>query len=203
MKMDTNCYSHNLQSAWTYIPAVDQIYHFPSSTTTGREVEYLMRFAKRHHARVLLASSMDESWDTIQCHPNGFLVVGLTNTYGPRMTVADNALMTSFITAALLGRSISLSGDSGLVQCFQYVGDAAAELYGLMNGSCEQGVFNVQSVKVSIEGLAGMVADSVANVTGQTKVDVIVDGEGKKCSEMEDGLRKTIEWFIKKPSEFS
>ncbi|KAJ5223224.1 UDP-glucuronic acid decarboxylase 1 [Penicillium chermesinum] len=101
-------------------------------------------------------------------------IARIFNTYGPRMGAGDGRVVSSFISAALAGRNICITGDGTATRSFQFVTDCIEGLYILMNSDYREGPVNIgNDVETSIQVLAERIVDLVANSTGKKKVNIV------------------------------
>lgn len=106
------------------------------------------------------------------------------NAYGPRQSIAApfgtskvRKIMPSFICRALTGASIEVYGDGTQISDCVYVGDVARVFAGALEYTAEHGAVDTPvgvgpASSVTVNQIAGMVANEVAMVTGKDPVDV-------------------------------
>ncbi|KAJ5772942.1 hypothetical protein N7457_007838 [Penicillium paradoxum] len=144
-------------------------------------------------------------------------IARIFNTYGPRMGPSDGRVVSSFITSALKGNDLKITGDGTTTRSFQYVTDCIKGLYTLMQSDYSQGPVNIgNDGEFTIQQLAELVIELVSQMTGRSKVAIVyslplVDDPMMRrpdislarevlCWEpvvqLEEGLRRTIEWHI-------
>lgn len=70
-------------------------------------------------------------------------IARIFNTYGPRMTVDDGRVVTSFIVQALTGADLTVFGDGRQTRSFCYVDDLVSGLVALMNHPGDLGPVNL------------------------------------------------------------
>jgi len=134
------------------------------------------------------------------------------NTYGPRMHPNDGRVVSNFIVQALRGEPITIYGDGSQTRSFCYVDDLVEALIRLMaTGDEVTGPMNVGNPR---EFSMLQLADLVIGLTGssskverrplpsddpkQRRPDIALAQEKLKwqpTTSVEDGLRKTIEYF--------
>lgn len=139
-------------------------------------------------------------------------VMRIFNTYGPRMHPEDGRVVSNFIMQALTGQPITIYGDGSQTRSFCYVDDLIEGMIRLMNSPDEvtgpinvgnPGEFTIRQLAEKIVEMVGNDAELVfrnlpVNDPMQRKPDI-----GKAISLLEwtptialdDGLRKTIEYF--------
>ena len=137
-------------------------------------------------------------------------IVRIFNTYGPRMGLDDGRVVPNFIKQALTGQALTVYGDGSQTRSFCYVSDMISGIYKLMYSKLTDPVNlgNPKELKI-IE-----FANVILKLTGsrskiihkplpqddpkQRRPDI---SKAKKELEwspevgLEEGLRKTIEWF--------
>ena len=143
-------------------------------------------------------------------------VARIFNTYGPRMHPNDGRVVSNFIMQALTGEDITVYGDGSQTRSFCYVDDLVDGLIKLMNSSDDfTGPVNLGNpVAISIIELA----EKVIGLTGsgskiifkplppddpmQRMPDITLSKNvlsWKPTVQLEDGLKKTIEYFKSSP----
>jgi UDP-glucuronate decarboxylase len=146
-------------------------------------------------------------------------VIRIFNTYGPRMHPNDGRVVSNFIVQALRGDDITIYGDGSQTRSFCFVSDLIGGMAGLMNTEGLTGPVNVGNpAEFSILELA----EKVIALTGsgskivrrplpsddprQRRPDITLAKEKLGWSpevKLEDGLRKTIEYFKTDPDVLS
>lgn len=149
-------------------------------------------------------------------------IVRFFNAYGPRLDIEGSGRVISrFIVQALSGRQITVIGDGRQTRCFTYVDDVIDGLVKCaINPKAEGQIFNIGNPQeISIIDLANLIKD----MTGSKSEIVHIDsrelyGPGyedisrrvpdiSRAKELlsyvprvsiEEGIRKTIEWFKKR-----
>lgn len=158
--------------------------------------------AKRFAEAVTLAYHRTHGIDT--------KIVRIFNTYGPNMRRQDGRAIPTFIGQALCGMPITVFGDGTQTRSFCYISDLIDGIYKLMNSHLNVPVNLGNPKEISILELA----DKIRNLTGSkseivfkplpvddpkvrqpdiTRAKTELAWEPKV--ELEEGLRKTIEWF--------
>lgn len=144
-------------------------------------------------------------------------IARIFNTYGPRMGSGDGRVVSSFVASALAGQDIRVTGDGSATRSFQFVTDCIEGLYTLMNSAYSDGPVNIgNDAEITIQKLAEIIVELVAQVTGKEKVSITyfprpVDESHVRrpqitlamaelgwapVVQLECGLRKTIEWHM-------
>ncbi len=140
-------------------------------------------------------------------------LVRIFNTYGPHMRADDGRVVTNFITQALAGKALTIYGDGKQTRSFCYVDDlveglvrvmesdkATGEVFNLGN----EGEFTVAELAEKVNRLVGNEAecesrplrhkdDPTRRCPDASKAKQVLGWQAKV--ELEDGLKKTIEWF--------
>ncbi|BCR89877.1 UDP-glucuronic acid decarboxylase family protein [Aspergillus chevalieri] len=144
-------------------------------------------------------------------------IARIFNAYGPRMRADDGRVISSFISSALAGQALRITGDGAATRSFQYVSDCVEGLYTLMNRDYDDGPVNIgNDAEITIQEVAEMTAELVSQMSGQRRVSItyhplpvddvrvrrpdITLAKSKlgwaPVVQLQDGLRKTIEWHI-------
>ena len=139
-------------------------------------------------------------------------IVRIFNTYGPRMGLDDGRVVPNFIKQALTGQPLTVYGDGSQTRSFCYVSDMVSGIYKLMYAK-PAGPVNIGNPK---ELKVNEFANVILKLTGsrskiaykplpqddpkQRRPDI--SKAKKELSwipeiSLEEGLKKTIEWFSK------
>ena len=140
-------------------------------------------------------------------------VVRIFNTYGTKMAVNDGRVVSNFITQALRGVDITVSGDGSQTRSFCYVDDLVNGLIAVMEKEKFSGPVNLGNPG---EFTMNELAEKVLRLTGskskiiyiklpaddpvKRKPDITLAIEKlgwQPKIELEQGLEKTIEYFKK------
>jgi len=160
--------------------------------------------AKRYAEALVMAYHRQHQMET--------RIVRIFNTYGPRMRLDDGRVVPNFIGQAIRGEALTVYGDGSQTRCFQYVDDLVEGLVRLLNSDYPDPVNIGTTREISMIEFAQIV-NQVSNNPGgliykdelriegdpQTrKPDIsrarkILDWEAK--IELEDGLKRTIQYF--------
>jgi len=135
------------------------------------------------------------------------------NTYGPNMAGNDGRVVSNFITQALLNNDITVYGDGAQTRSFCYVSDLVDGLIKLMNKENFTGPINLGNpVELTVEKIAEKIISLTSskskivykplpeNDPKKRRPDITLAKEKLNWSpvvELEDGLKKTIEYFKK------
>jgi dTDP-glucose 4,6-dehydratase len=138
-------------------------------------------------------------------------IVRIFNTYGPRMRVDDGRAIPNFLSQALAGEPITVAGDGSQTRSICYVEDTVDGML-LLAGSGHAGPVNIgNSHEISMLALAERIRDLVGSTSPIEFVDLPVDDPKVRCPDTtraaellgwsarvdaEDGLKRTLEWFL-------
>lgn len=139
-------------------------------------------------------------------------IVRIFNTYGPRMGLDDGRVVPNFIKQALTGQPLTVYGDGSQTRSFCYVSDMVSGIYKLMYAKTA-GPINIGNPK---ELKVNEFANVILKLTGSRSKIVYkllpqddpkqrrpdISKAKKELAwapevDLEEGLRKTIEWFSK------
>ena len=143
-------------------------------------------------------------------------IVRIFNTYGPRMRPHDGRVVSSFVVQALAGEPLTVYGDGKQTRSFCYVDDLVRGIVAMLDRD-EPGPVNLGNpVELTVLELA----DRVLNLTGsQAEIQfhpLPVDDPARRRPVItraferlgwspdigiEDGLRRTVEWFAARPDD--
>ena len=143
-------------------------------------------------------------------------IIRIFNTYGPRMSARDGRIVTNFITQALNGDPLTIYGDGSQTRSFCYVDDLIRGIVSMID-SGEKGPVNLGNPE---EFTVADFAQLVLRVTGSGSpvehLPLPVDDPTRRCPvitrasrvlgwqpqiRVEDGVRRTVEWFRSRPEE--
>jgi dTDP-glucose 4,6-dehydratase len=143
-------------------------------------------------------------------------ILRIFNTYGPRMRAHDGRVVSSFITQALNGDPLTCYGDGTQTRSFCYVDDLVRGIVAMLDSS-ETGPVNLGNPN---EFTIAELAEIVLRITGSrsgveyhplpaddparrrpviTKAVEALGWEPKV--QLEEGVRRTVEWFASRPEE--
>lgn len=139
-------------------------------------------------------------------------IVRIFNTFGPRMRKEDGRVVPSFIDQAINGRPLTVFGDGSQTRSFCYVSDLTKGIYKLLLSNSHEPVNLGNPKEMSVLHFAKF----IIKITG-TKSQIIF--KDLPCDDpkvrqpnislakkllnwkpevaLEEGLRKTIQWFSK------
>jgi nucleoside-diphosphate-sugar epimerase len=143
-------------------------------------------------------------------------IIRIFNTYGPRMSARDGRIVTNFITQALNGDPLTIYGDGSQTRSFCYVDDLIRGIVAMID-CAESGPVNLGNPE---EFTVADFARLVLRVTGSDSpvehLPLPVDDPTRRCPviarasqvlgwqpqiRVEDGVRRTVEWFRSRPEE--
>ncbi|KAJ1684511.1 hypothetical protein LUZ63_020266 [Rhynchospora breviuscula] len=147
-------------------------------------------------------------------HDLGIKVMRIFNTYGPRMHAHDGRVVSNFVVQALRGEPITIYGDGRQTRSFCYVDDLVDAMVRLMGTPHEvTGPINVGNPN---EFTMLTLAETVLEITGsssdlvfkdlphddpqQRRPDITLARESlgwQPTVELEEGLRRTVEYFAR------
>jgi len=137
-------------------------------------------------------------------------VIRIFNTYGPQMKPFDGRVVSNFIRQALSGEDLTIYGEGKQTRSFCYISDQISAQLTMIHSDLE-GPINIGNPK---EFTMLELADKVLKLTGskskivfkplpkddptQRKPDISMAQDKLNWEpeiELEEGLKKTIEWF--------
>jgi nucleoside-diphosphate-sugar epimerase len=143
-------------------------------------------------------------------------IVRIFNTYGPRMGAGDGRIVTNFISQALTGQPLTVYGDGGQTRSFCYVDDLIRGIVAMID-SAEPGPVNLGNPEEF--GVADF-ARLILKITGSSSaieyrplptddptrrrpvIDLAAEILGWKPEiSVDEGVRRTVEWFRARPEE--
>ena len=143
-------------------------------------------------------------------------IIRIFNTYGPRMNAQDGRIVTNFITQALNGDPLTIYGDGSQTRSFCYVDDLIRGIVGMID-SAEGGPVNLGNPEeFTVTEFARLVLRLTGSDSPVEHLPLPVDDPTRRCPvitrasqalgwqpkvQVEDGIRRTIEWFRSRPDE--
>ena len=141
-------------------------------------------------------------------------IIRIFNTYGPNMAIDDGRVISNFINQAISEKNITINGDGNQTRSFQYIDDLIKAMIKMMNSDRELiGPINIGNPKeVSMNKLASIIlklteSNSEINYYKLPEDDPLRRNPDislakkqlmwKPIVELEDGLKKTIDYFRK------
>lgn len=146
-------------------------------------------------------------------------IIRIFNTYGPRMNPNDGRVVSNFIVQALKDENITIYGDGSQTRSFQYVDDLIEAMTRMMAtddnfigpvNTGNPGEFTMLELAQKVIELTNSKSEIVfhplpSDDPKQRKPDISLAKEKLKGWEpqirLEEGLKKTIEYFEQKISE--
>lgn len=140
-------------------------------------------------------------------------IIRIFNTYGPKMEKDDGRVVSNFINQALNNEDITIYGDGGQTRSFQYVSDLVNGMMKMMVSENFTGPVNLgnpieRSIKDFAQEVLKLIPDSSSKIVFKDlpKDDPKVRKPDNSLAKekldwepvvsLEDGLKKTIEYFI-------
>tara|TARA_Y200000002_G_scaffold360179_1_gene345244 strand:+ start:2525 stop:3460 length:936 start_codon:yes stop_codon:yes gene_type:complete len=145
-------------------------------------------------------------------HNLNIKIVRIFNTYGPNMTKNDGRVVSNFILQALNNRNITIYGDGSQTRSFQFIDDLVLGLMKMMNSDIVGPVNLGNSEEFSIKNLANKVIKLTNSSSDIIFKELPIDDPKRRRpdislaisklgwtpkTELETGLRKTINYFQK------
>ena len=140
-------------------------------------------------------------------------IVRIFNTYGPRMRKNDGRAVPNFISQAIKNDDLTIYGDGKQTRSFCYISDLTEGILALLFSDLNEPINIGNPLELSINEIAKRIL-SIAK--SQSKVvfrplpiddpkvrqpDITLAGKSLKWSpkvELDEGLKKTIDWFSEK-----
>jgi dTDP-glucose 4,6-dehydratase len=145
-------------------------------------------------------------------------IVRIFNTYGPRMSAGDGRIVTNFVSQALTGQPLTIYGDGSQTRSFCYVDDLVRGILAML-GSNEPGPINLGNPEeFSVADFAQLVLKITGSSSAIEYLPLPADDPGRRRPvitraeqllgwkpgiPVEDGIRRTVEWFRSRPEELS
>ena len=148
-------------------------------------------------------------------HRTSKLNVGIArifNTYGPRLNPEDGRVVSTIITQAIGDHDLTIHGDGSQTRSFCYVDDLMRGIIALAD-SGEVGPINLgNDNEITVSKLAEIVLKLCGSKSKVVFTQAMEDDPQQRCPNLtlaknklgwgpqvslEDGLKKTIEWFRK------
>ena len=145
-----------------------------------------------------------------RCHGLDTRIVRIFNTYGPRNRINDGRVVPTFINQALNGEPLTVFGQGQQTRSFQYVADLVAGVQGLMKADFNLPVNIGNPVEMTILEFAKLIL-RLTGSQSQIEYRPLPEDDPKSRQPdisrakqvlgweprvpVEDGLRRTIEWY--------
>jgi len=154
-------------------------------------------------------------FDYYRQHKLDIRVIRIFNTYGPNMNPNDGRVVSNFIIQALKNKNITIYGDGSQTRSFQYVDDLIEGMIRMMNnkkkfvGPVNLGNPGEFTIKELAEKVLELIPESKSKIIykplpqddpRQRKPDIRLAKkmlDWKPNINLEEGLKKTIEYFVK------
>ena len=152
-------------------------------------------------------------FDYYRKHNLEIRVARIFNTYGPNMAGNDGRVVSNFITQALAGDNITIYGDGVQTRSFCYVSDLVDGLVKFMSKENFTGPVNFGNpIELTVKEIAEKIIKLIGSKSKivykslpiddpkKRRPDITIAKEKLNWSpevELEDGLKKTIEYFRK------
>jgi dTDP-glucose 4,6-dehydratase len=172
--------------------------------------------AKRYAESITMAYHRHHKVDT--------RIVRIFNTYGPRMRPDDGRMIPNFIQQALLGKPLTVYGDGSQTRSVQYVDDLVEGVLRLMRSPERRPVNIGNPIEYTVREVAALILKLTtrASSQGESSQSELVyeplpqDDPKQRCPDIararealgwepkvaaEEGLSRTIEWFIQRYAE--
>ena len=151
--------------------------------------------------------------DYYRQHQLKIKIVRIFNTYGPRMNQNDGRVVSNFVVQALAGRDITIYGNGSQTRSFQYIDDLVEGLIRMMDtdddfigpvnlgNPDEFSILELANLVIRMTGSKSKIVFQAlpADDPKQRRPDIslAIDklGGWKPSVKLEDGLKKTIEYF--------
>jgi len=145
------------------------------------------------------------------------VILRIFNTFGPRMRREDGRVVPNFILQAIAGQPITVYGDGTQTRSFCYVDDLVEGMYRALHTDAAVGeVINMgNDEEMTVLELADRVKEITGSGSSITYQPLPEDDPRKRRPrlekarallgwepevELEDGLRRVVEWFQKAPA---
>ena len=143
-------------------------------------------------------------------------IIRIFNTYGPRMNAQDGRIVSNFITQALNGDPLTIYGDGTQTRSFCYVDDLIRGIVSMID-CAESGPVNLGNPEeFTVTDFAKLVLRLTGSDSPVEHLPLPVDDPTRRCPvitrashmlgwqpevRVEDGVRRTVEWFRSRPEE--
>lgn len=137
-------------------------------------------------------------------------IVRIFNTYGPRMGLEDGRAIPTFITQALRGEPLTVTGTGAQTRSVCYVDDLVRGILALLDSEVTGPVNCGAAYEISMRDLAEMIVSLVGSSSPIVHVEKAPDDPERRRPDLtlarqllnyepvvgpEEGLRRTIEYF--------
>lgn len=140
-------------------------------------------------------------------------IARIFNTYGPKMNKQDGRVVSNFINQCLENNNITIYGNGNQTRSFCYIDDMIEGLIKLMNNTIEGPINLGNPFEITINKLSEKILSLINTKSKVIYTDLPLDDPNKRKPditkakkelqwkpkiELEEGLKKTIEYFISK-----
>jgi dTDP-glucose 4,6-dehydratase len=155
------------------------------------------------------AEALVTTWARV--HGANVQIARIFNTYGPRMRKDDGRVVPAFVSAAIEGREFELFGDGRQTRSFCYVDDLVSGLLALWKKGDGMPVNLGSDREITLLELADVVRRAAGSGGKVRSVRPLPQNDPKQrrpdlsrarsllgwtaATSLEDGLRRTVEWF--------
>ena len=137
-------------------------------------------------------------------------IARIFNTYGPRLRPSDGRVVSNFVVQALAGEPLTIYGDGSQTRSFCYVDDLVSGLVSLVDADVLGPVNLGNPTEVTVAELAQQVVELTGSKSTIERHPLPADDPTRRrpditrareilgwapAVELEDGLRRTVEWF--------
>jgi UDP-glucuronate decarboxylase len=142
-------------------------------------------------------------------------IVRIFNTYGPKMHPNDGRVVSNFIVQASQGQDITIYGDGTQTRAFCFVSDLVRGLIAMMESKDFTGPVNLGNpMEITVRELAERIIKMTGSKSKLIFKPLPQDDPLQRCPDislasrslgweptisLEDGLRRTIDYFYPKP----
>lgn len=146
-----------------------------------------------------------------RCHGIDTRIARIFNTFGPRMRIRDGRAVPTFINQAINGEPITVFGDGKQTRSFCYISDLVEGICRLLESDVHDPVNLGNPAEMNIVDLAHLIIEMTGSASEITLHELPEDDPKVRQPDiqlareklawepevsLEDGLRKTIEYFI-------
>ncbi|MCL5271044.1 MAG: SDR family oxidoreductase [bacterium] len=139
-------------------------------------------------------------------------IVRIFNTYGPRMRLRDGRVVPAFVDQALHGQPLTVFGDGSQTRSFTYVDDLVEGIWRLLHSDEREPVNIGSQDEYTILQFAQLINRLTGNTAGIIHKELPIDDPRTRRPDItkarerlgweskapiEEGLRQTIEYFLK------
>jgi dTDP-glucose 4,6-dehydratase len=143
-------------------------------------------------------------------------IIRIFNTYGPRMSARDGRIVTNFITQALNGDPLTIYGDGSQTRSFCYVDDLIRGIVAMIDCAASGPLNLGNAEEFTVADFARLVLRVTGSDSPVEHLPLPVDDPTRRCPDItrasqvlgwqpqirvEDGVRRTVEWFRSRPEE--